>query len=66
MKDVNVNSKEYKHFLKVEKETKELKKVLENPKDLFSNPNLINDDVLFNLSDEDLKKVSDILDKINY
>jgi hypothetical protein len=66
MANINKNSKEYKHFLKVEKETKELKKVLENPKDLFSNPNLINDDVLFNLSDKDLKKVSDILDKINY
>ena len=66
MSYIDKNSKEYKHFLKVEKETEQLKKGLENPKDLFSNPNLINDDVLFNLSDKDLKKVSDILDKINY
>jgi Mor family transcriptional regulator len=64
MKDVNVNSKGFKHFLKVEKETELLKKELENPKDLFSNLNLINDDVLMNLSDEDLEKVSNILDKI--
>jgi len=63
---IDQNSKEFKQFLKVEKETKELKKVLENPKDLFSNPNLINDDVLMNLSEKDLNKVIKILDKINY
>ena len=60
----NINSKEFKHFLKVEKETELLKKELEKPENLFSNLNLINDDVLMNLSDEDLKKVSNILDKI--
>ena len=63
---IDQNSKEFKQFLKVEKETKELKKGLENPKDLFSNPNLINDDVLMNLSEKDLNKVIKILDKINY
>jgi hypothetical protein len=63
---IDQNSKEFKQFLKVEKETQELKKVLENPKDLFSNPNLINDDVLMNLSEKDLNKVIKILDKVNY
>ena len=63
MKDI-INSKEFKHFLKVEKETALLKKELEKPENLFSNLNLINDDVLMNLSDEDLEKVSNILDKI--
>lgn len=66
MANINKNSKEYKHFLKVEKETEQLKKGLENPLILFSNPSLINEDVLMNLTDEDLEKVSNILDKINY
>lgn len=66
MSYIDKNSKEYKHFLKVEKETEQLKKGLENPKDLFNNPNLINDDVLMNLSEKDLNKVINILDKIDY
>jgi len=40
------------------KEAKEIKP--------FENPLLINKDAIDALSDKDLKKVSDILDKINY
>tara|TARA_R110000796_G_scaffold41888_2_gene103867 strand:+ start:2029 stop:2196 length:168 start_codon:yes stop_codon:yes gene_type:complete len=54
-------AKEFKHFLKVEKD-----RMLANGINIefVRNLNLINDDVLMNLSDEDLEKVSNILDKI--
>ena len=67
MKDVN--SKEFKHFLKIEKETELLQKELNRTEKIAIEKrllSLINDDVLMNLSDEDLEKVSNILDKIDY